>query len=106
MVSLENKSLLFATLLFFITVIVVYNLVLLFSDGKVNGERIAYITPSDSTNVIVKWAIWLNKAIAVPLCAIHPVSDKQYFIDDSQAKLVIGKYIHLLQKLKSQTNYF
>ncbi|XP_067929239.1 malonate--CoA ligase ACSF3, mitochondrial-like [Watersipora subatra] len=59
-------------------------------DGQVKGERIAYVTPNDSSNVIASWAIWLAGAIAVPLCASHPLSEKQYFIDDSQAKLVLG----------------
>lgn len=60
-------------------------------DG-IKGERIVYLTPNDSSNVIIKWAIWLNGAIAVPLCAAHPILEKQYFVDDSQASLVIGEW--------------
>ena len=59
--------------------------------GDVSGERIVYLTPNNATNVTAQWAIWMCKAMAVPLCSTHPTSEKQYFIDDTQAKLVIGK---------------
>lgn len=63
----------------------------LFPAGDIDGERIVYLTPNNATNVVAQWAIWMCKAIAVPLCSTHPTSEKQYFVDDTQAKLVIGK---------------
>lgn len=66
------------------------NYVILSVGRAATGERIVYLTPNDSSNTVVKWAIWLAGAIAVPLCALHPLLEKQYFVDDAQATLVIG----------------
>ena len=54
------------------------------------GERIAFLCENDMSYLITLWAVWMNGAIAVPLCKSHPESELQYFVSDSQSCLILA----------------
>lgn len=53
------------------------------------GARIAHLFPSCCEYVAVQWGIWLAGGISVPLSPLHPKAEMEYFIQDSEASLVI-----------------
>ncbi|MDW8295769.1 MAG: acyl-CoA synthetase [Raineya sp.] len=53
------------------------------------GARIAYLFPSCPEYVAVQWGIWLAGGMAVPLSPLHPKTEMEYFIQDSEASLLI-----------------
>lgn len=57
--------------------------------NSLQGARIAYLFPSCKEYVAVQWGIWLAGGIAVPLSPLHPKAEMEYFIQDSEASLVI-----------------
>jgi len=61
-----------------------------FVDKSLKGERIAYLTGCNNTNVIANWAAWLCGGVAVPLCNSHPLEEQQYFLEDAGAAILIG----------------
>ncbi|KAL4708672.1 hypothetical protein ACJJTC_008198 [Scirpophaga incertulas] len=52
-------------------------------------RTIAYLSGNDASHVIVQWAIWMTGNIAVPLTPIHPPEMLKYFVNDSQASLLV-----------------
>lgn len=52
-------------------------------------ERIVFLCPNDVTYVLAQWACWASGHIAVPLTTAHPPSLLSYYIQDSEACLVI-----------------
>uniref|UniRef100_A0A6J0T959 Malonate--CoA ligase ACSF3, mitochondrial isoform X1 n=1 Tax=Pogona vitticeps TaxID=103695 RepID=A0A6J0T959_9SAUR len=65
------------------------------SSGDLKGERISFLCPNDVSYVIAQWASWMSGGVAVPLYRKHPVSELEYFIQDSQSTLLIveGGYL-------------
>ncbi|KAM6430645.1 malonate--CoA ligase ACSF3, mitochondrial isoform 2-T5 [Liasis olivaceus] len=61
------------------------------SDGDLKGERISFLCPNDASYVIAQWATWMSGGIAVPLYRKHPVSELEYFIQDSQSTLLLAE---------------
>ncbi|KAH0619693.1 hypothetical protein JD844_000617 [Phrynosoma platyrhinos] len=57
--------------------------------GDLKGERIAFLCPNDVSYVTAQWASWMSGGIAVPLYRKHPVSELEYFIQDSQSALLV-----------------
>ena len=60
------------------------------TDFPLEGERVALLCENDVSYVVAQWASWMCKAIAVPLCKSHPVSELQYVVEDSQAYILVG----------------
>lgn len=58
--------------------------------GDLDGERICLLCPNDVSYVVGQWATWMSGGITVPLSPKHPVSQLQYFVEDSHSKLVIA----------------
>lgn len=58
--------------------------------GDMDGERVCLLCPNDASYVVGQWATWMSGGITVPLSPKHPVSQLQYFVEDSQSKLVIA----------------
>ncbi|XP_052816604.1 malonate--CoA ligase ACSF3, mitochondrial-like isoform X2 [Mya arenaria] len=54
------------------------------------GERIAFLCENDMSYKVAQWATWMCKAIAVPLCKSHPISELEYFVQDSGACFIVG----------------
>lgn len=57
--------------------------------GKRPGMKIAFLTPSNGQYVCVQWGVWMSGGVAVPLCQSHPVHTLRYYVEDSQAGLII-----------------
>jgi long-subunit acyl-CoA synthetase (AMP-forming) len=54
------------------------------------GERICILCPSDVSYVVAQLSAWTSGCIAVPLSDKHPPSQLEYFIRDSQCRIVIS----------------
>jgi malonyl-CoA/methylmalonyl-CoA synthetase len=59
-------------------------------EDKLVGPRIAFLCPNDVSYVVSKWATWMMGGVAVPLSKIHPVSELEYFLQDSQSSIVVS----------------
>lgn len=59
------------------------------SGRDLKGERISFLCPNDASYVIAQWASWMSGGVAVPLYRKHPVSELEYFIQDSQSSLLV-----------------
>ncbi|NQT55225.1 MAG: AMP-binding protein [Desulfobacteraceae bacterium] len=53
-------------------------------------ERVAFLTPRGFVYPAVQWGIWRAGGIAVPLCEIHPSSELNYVIRDSNTDIVVA----------------
>ena len=51
--------------------------------------KIAFLTPNNGQYVGVQWAVWMSGGVAVPLCKSHPTSTLKYYVEDSEAGLII-----------------
>ncbi|XP_034236314.1 malonate--CoA ligase ACSF3, mitochondrial-like [Thrips palmi] len=58
-------------------------------DGQ-QQKRVAFLCPNDATYVIALWACWISGQIAVPLSPLHPESSLRYFVEDSEAGLLLA----------------
>ncbi|KAL4235157.1 Acyl-CoA synthetase member 3 [Mactra antiquata] len=54
------------------------------------GERIAFLCDNDLSYIVTQWAVWMCGAVAVPLFKSHPETLLSYFVEDSQAKLLVS----------------
>ncbi|XP_053401630.1 malonate--CoA ligase ACSF3, mitochondrial-like [Mercenaria mercenaria] len=70
------------------------------------GERIAFLCENDLSYVVTQWAVWMCGAVAVPLCKSHPISELEYFADDSGAKLLVccESYRDILEPVSQNHN--
>uniref|UniRef100_F6W7N8 Acyl-CoA synthetase family member 3, mitochondrial n=1 Tax=Ciona intestinalis TaxID=7719 RepID=F6W7N8_CIOIN len=57
---------------------------------NLNGERVCFLTPNDSSFVSCLLAVWSCGGIAVPLCSKHPPSELEYVINHSRASTVVS----------------
>ncbi|KFM63490.1 Acyl-CoA synthetase family member 3, mitochondrial, partial [Stegodyphus mimosarum] len=69
-------------------------------------ERISFLCLSDATYVSVLLACWLTGNVAVPLNANYPSALLEYFVKDSQSKLVIAneRFLDPMQTIASKVN--
>ncbi|XP_060518865.1 malonate--CoA ligase ACSF3, mitochondrial-like [Cylas formicarius] len=70
------------------------------------GERVLFLCPNDVSYVITLWAIWMSGQIAVPLSPMHPQALLQYYIKDTDTKLIITspEFRHNLENLSQELN--
>ncbi len=59
------------------------------SQGRLEGERIAYLFPPGRVHVAVQWSIWDAGGIAVPLAVSHPLRELVYILDDAQPRILV-----------------
>ncbi|CAI6363957.1 unnamed protein product [Macrosiphum euphorbiae] len=52
-------------------------------------ERVAILCPNDASYVVAQWASWMSGQIIVPLSPLHPAAMLEYFISDSDAKVIL-----------------
>ena len=57
---------------------------------SIQQERVAFLCPNDISYIVSKMSTWMADGVAVPLSPIYPTSELAYFLQDSQAKLVIS----------------
>lgn len=55
----------------------------------IEGERIAFLCPSDVSYTVAQWAVWLCGGIAVPLYQGHPPAQLEYYIQDSACRVLL-----------------
>ncbi|XP_015122402.1 acyl-CoA synthetase family member 3, mitochondrial [Diachasma alloeum] len=74
-------------------------------NGK-QQERVAFLLPNDARYVIVQWACWMSGQIAVPLNATSPPSVLNYYLKDSDAKVIIttSEHVPVLEPLVKGTD--
>lgn len=72
--------------------------------GDMDGERICLLCPNDVSYVVGQWATWMSGGVTVPLSPKHPLAQLQYFVEDSQSKLVIAteELAHQVEPLVSR----
>jgi len=58
--------------------------------GDLNETRVAFLTPPGYHYAAIQWGIWRAGGIAVPLCALHPRTELEYVIKDSDADIIIA----------------
>lgn len=61
-----------------------------FGKQDLNGERIALLCPNNASYVVSQWATWMCNGVSVPLYPSLPPPELQYFITDSDSKMVIA----------------
>ncbi|MBV8487680.1 MAG: acyl-CoA synthetase [Planctomycetaceae bacterium] len=52
--------------------------------------RVAFLVPPGFTYVAVQWGIWRAGAVALPLAVSHPPAELAYYIEDSDASVVVA----------------
>ena len=55
-----------------------------------NGERVAILCPNNITFALSQFAAWMSGCTAVPLCKVHPLSELDYVVRDSQSSVLIA----------------
>ncbi|GIY46100.1 malonate--CoA ligase ACSF3, mitochondrial [Caerostris darwini] len=71
-----------------------------------SNERISFLCSNDATYVSVLLACWITGNTAVPLCTKHPESLLEYYVTDSQSKLLISNETFLgpIKNIASKSN--
>ncbi|GLH12932.1 Luciferin 4-monooxygenase [Gryllus bimaculatus] len=72
-------------------------------DGQ--QERVAFLCPNDATYVITQWACWMSGQIAVPLSPSHPAPILEYYVTDSDVKLLVTtpEYADIMSEISKKT---
>ena len=60
------------------------------STGDLHETKIAFLCQNDASYVVAQWAVWMSGGVAVPFFKNHPATELEYFIKDSESKLVIS----------------
>jgi len=55
-----------------------------------SGERVCILCPNNASHVVAQLAVWMSGSIAVALSTKHPAAQLEYFLTDSQCRLVIA----------------
>ncbi|KAJ5580289.1 uncharacterized protein N7459_006274 [Penicillium hispanicum] len=58
--------------------------------GRLSGERVAFLAENSYDYVVTLLAIFASDAIALPLSPAFPVSELQYILENSQAKVLLA----------------
>lgn len=66
-----------------------YAKLLLNGDKDLAEARVAFMIQPGFDYVKVQWAIWKAGGVVVPLCLTHPFPSLQYYIEDTQASIII-----------------
>jgi malonyl-CoA/methylmalonyl-CoA synthetase len=66
-----------------------YARLLLNGDNDLAEARVAFMIQPGFDYVKVQWAIWKAGGVVVPLCLTHPFPSLQYYIEDTQASIII-----------------
>jgi len=71
------------------------------AQGRVEGERVALMSPPGVEFVVGTWACWLSSAICVPLALSHPPAELEYVLQDASVVTVLAHpdYTELLEPL-------
>ncbi|XP_015599130.1 acyl-CoA synthetase family member 3, mitochondrial [Cephus cinctus] len=74
--------------------------------GDSRQERVAFLVPNDANYVITQWACWMSGQIAVPLSSLHPTPILDYYIKDSDARIIVTttEHLPLLEPIVAKTN--
>ncbi|XP_043286482.1 malonate--CoA ligase ACSF3, mitochondrial isoform X2 [Venturia canescens] len=74
-------------------------------DGA-HQERVAFLLPNNASYVIVQWACWMSGQIAVPLSVSSPRALLDYYIKDSDVRIIVttSENAPLLEPLIANTN--
>ncbi|KAJ5273791.1 hypothetical protein N7478_008916 [Penicillium angulare] len=69
--------------------------------GELAGERVAFLAENSYDYVVTLLAIFASDAIALPLSPGFPISELQYVMDNSQAKMLLAteKYADKAQQI-------
>ncbi len=58
--------------------------------GDLVEQRVAFLVPACFDYVALQWGIWRAGGVAVPLCTMHPAAELAYFVEDSDASVVVA----------------
>lgn len=72
-------------------------------NGVSKGDRVAIIAEKCPETIIAFFSIWLNQAVAVPVCETLMPRDLNYILDDSGSRLVLCAD-PLIKKIKKSIN--
>ena len=53
------------------------------------GERVCLLCPNNASHAIAQLAVWMSGSIAVAVSSKHPAAQLEYFLADSQCRMVI-----------------
>lgn len=69
-------------------------------------ERVAILCPNDAFYVVAQWASWISGQIIVPLSPLHPAAMLEYFINDSDAKVILttAQFENIVRPLAEKFN--
>ncbi|KAL5233492.1 hypothetical protein ACI65C_000902 [Semiaphis heraclei] len=69
-------------------------------------ERVAILCPNDASYVVAQWASWMSGQIIVPLSPLHPAAMLEYFISDSDAKVILttAQFEYIVRPLAEKFN--
>ncbi|XP_026804411.1 acyl-CoA synthetase family member 3, mitochondrial isoform X1 [Rhopalosiphum maidis] len=69
-------------------------------------ERVAILCPNDASYVVAQWASWMSGQIIVPLSPLHPAAMLEYFMNDSDAKVILttAQFENIVRPLTEKFN--
>jgi len=53
------------------------------------GERVCILCPNNASHVVAQLAAWMSGSVVVAMSPLHPTAQIEYFLADSQCRLVI-----------------
>ena len=59
------------------------------SNDDTGGERVCILCPNNASHVVAQLAAWMSGSVAVPVSHTHPATLLEYFLADSQCRMVI-----------------
>jgi len=59
------------------------------SNDDTCGERVCILCPNNASHVVAQLAVWLSGSVAIPVSHTHPATQLEYFLADSQCRMVI-----------------
>ena len=59
------------------------------SNDDSGGERVCILCPNNASHVVAQLAAWMSGSVAVPVSHTHPATQLEYFLADSQCRMVI-----------------
>lgn len=58
-------------------------------DEKVFDENVSFLCPNDASYAVAQFGVWKSGNSCVPLCKSHPVKSLDYYLSDSQSRILI-----------------
>ena len=59
------------------------------ANDDTSGERVCVLCPNNASHVVAQLAAWMSGSIAVAVSPKHPAVQLEYFLTDSQCRMVI-----------------